>query len=284
MIKKLLVVAFFFFCIFNNLSAQPYVDLLSLQGLQSISNNIISDNTYDVDVKWRSAQATMPFQFTDSSAFILSPGFDRWNLSSGLNIKLSTAYLPLTYFKPLSPHSRIAVVFIPRVNNSDDLRFVKQSWQYGGAVVYTWRKNSTFALKAGLYYNKEFFGDYFLPLLGIDWKVNSKLYIFGIIPNNFFIDYELHKYVHFGFAYKGITTSFRLPVASAPDYFSIEEGQLKLFLDFYLTKKIVINLEAGQTVARNYGTGMLNEDPKKIDFNDGSILKAGLNYRLWVNK
>jgi hypothetical protein len=281
--KKLLPVTFFFIYIAGSLSAQPYVDLVSLQGLYSNPDNIMGEKPFDAQVRWRSIQATAPYQFKDSSAFIAAPGYDRWTICSPpATVKLITAYLPLTYFRLLSAHSRIAAVIIPRFNSADELKFSKNTFQCGGAVVYTWRKNLSFALKAGLYYNKEFFGNYFLPLVGIDWKASDRLFIFGIIPNNLFIDYKLHEKIHGGFAYKGITSSFRFKTGSSLDYFSVEEGQLKLFFDFYVTKKMVINIEGGHSVARKSGVGMLDKNVSEINYNDGYILKAGLNYRLWL--
>jgi hypothetical protein len=139
-------------------------------------------------VKWTSFQVTLPKQFKDSSVFVLSAGYNRWNLQYNIwDLSFHTVYLPLTYFRPVSLHSRIAVAFILRYNSEVSITD-ETGMQYGGAVVYTWRKNPSFALKGELYYDKEFFGNYFLPLAGIAWKASDRLYIFGLVPNNLFID------------------------------------------------------------------------------------------------
>ena len=98
------------------------------------------------------------------------------------------------------------------------------------------------------------------------------------------LDYKVSEFFHSGFIYKGLTASYRLSNENYFDYFRIQEGDLKIFGDFYLTKNFVINLEAGQTVARQYGPGFLNEEETVIDFNDGFLIKAGLYYRMWLNK
>lgn len=279
--RKLPLVAFLLFFHFITFS-QPYVDIVSVQGFISGANHILSDKTQNPEINWWSAQLTIPHLFKkDSSLLIFSPGYDHWNIDEGnLDLRLQTFYLPVTYLMRLSPHSRLSFTAIPRINYSDEV--ASNTYQYGGALVYTWRKNKDFALKGGIYYNREFFGNNFLPLAGIDWKANNRLYIFGLLPNNFFIDYKFHEKLHGGFAYKGITSSFRPENATSTEWFSLEEGELKLFIDFYLTKKLVFNIEAGQTAARNYRTG-IDSEYSKFDFNEGYLFKAGICYRMWLN-
>jgi hypothetical protein len=57
--------------------------------------------------------------------------------------------------------------FIVRRNKEAE-KDVEDDWQYGGALLATWKKNPSVSFKLGMYYNKEFFGDFFIPLLGID--------------------------------------------------------------------------------------------------------------------
>jgi hypothetical protein len=279
--EKLLIVAFILFI--HPSFSQPYADIISIQGFQSESENFILDRNKDIEFNWSSIQLTLPKLFKDSSLLAFTPGYDNWGIRLNANdLSLHTAYLPITYLKRISAHSRIAAVFIPRFNAATQINVDDKTMQYGGALVYTWRKNKDFAVKGGLYYNREFFGNYFLPLAGIDWKINDRLYLFGLFPNNLFLDYALHKNFHAGFSYKGITTSFLLE-EDQPDYFSLEEGQVKLFADFYILKNFVFNIEAGYQLARTIGFGERNEDVEEIKFNNGYLIKAGLYYRIWTN-
>ena len=154
--------------------------------------------------------------------------------------------------------------------------------QWGGAFIATRILSAHLILKGGLYYNKEFFGNYFLPLIGGEWKPNERMSIFGLLPNNLFIDYKLSETIHTGFVFKGITASFRLKVTNNYDYIRMEEGQFKFFADYYVKKNIVINIEAGHTLKREYGFGFLNKESTSAEFNDGYLLKAGIYYRLWL--
>lgn len=279
---KLHVVAFLLYISSHFSSAQPYVDIVSIQGFFTKPAHFVLSKT-DVDVNWSCVQLTLPIMFKDSSLFILNPGYDNWGLNyRNEKLSLNSAFLPLTYFRKISPKSRLSFTFIPRHNAETAMKVDNKTTQFGGAAVYTWRKNPTLAFKAGVYYNKEFFGNYFLPLVGIDWKATDRLSIFGLLPNNLFVDYKVTEFLHTGFIYKGVTASFRLREEVAADYFRIQEGQLKLFVDFYLTKHMVLNLESGITAARSYGYGLLNEDQTDLDFNDSYLFKAGVYYRMWV--
>jgi hypothetical protein len=183
----------------------------------------------------------------------------------------------------LSDKWKISLTAIPRFN-SEAGEAIEDAGQFGGAVITTHKFSDRISLKAGLYYNKEFFGNYFLPLAGVEWNPSDKLYIFGILPNNLVLDYRLNKKLHAGFIYKGITTSFRLAESGFYHYYRMEEGQTGIFFDYYFKKNFVLQIQTGHTLLRNYGYGFLNEDHFLQDLKDASIIKVGLSYRMWLNE
>lgn len=272
----------FIFTISQRLSAQPYFDVICLQGALTRSTGLVSNEKFDASTDWGSAQLSYPKKFSNRSILAITLGYDTWKIkSTGSNHFYQSGYAPLTFIKPFSSDWKISFTGIPRFNKEQGTS-TENTWQFGGAVIITKKINEHLNLKAGLYYNKEFFGNYFLPLAGGEWKVNERLYIFGLLPNNLFVDYKLSEKVHTGFIYKGVTTTFRLKEENYFDYIRLQEGQLKLFVDFYITRKVVINFEGGHTVAREYGFGFLDTKSYSAEFNDGYLLKAGLYYRMWL--
>src|SRR5205814_8968360 len=135
--------------------------------------------------------------------------------------------------------------FIPKACSSKPLQINDKTFQAGGAIIASHTVNNHFKYSFGAYYNREFFGDYFLPLVGIEWKASPRLHVFGLLPNDFTVDYRVNKAFHTGFVFKGITTSFRYSPSSYADYYRMDEGQLKLFADLYMTKTLVLNVEGG---------------------------------------
>ncbi|MEP7263622.1 MAG: hypothetical protein ABI772_03950 [Bacteroidota bacterium] len=283
MSKKLRIVAFLLYISSQLSSAQPYVDLVSLQDFHGMPDNFTGDKSVNLESDWLGAQITYPHVFKDSSILAMNAGFEEWYFHSNkFRYRLNTVYLPVTYIFRSGIKSRLSFTAIPRMNGLPGSLFSNKNMQYGGAVIYSYKIKNRLKLKGGLYYNKEFFGNYFLPLAGFEWKATNRLYIFGLLPNNLFLDFRIGSFMHTGFVFKGITASYRLNEIYPADYFSMEEGQLKYFTDFYITKNIVLNLEVGQTVSRKYGTGFLNESPVNLNVNEGYFFKAGIYYRMWM--
>ena len=282
MIKRLMVI--FLLCIMTSFSfAQPYFDVFSIQGVITRPTDLISNKKFDAKTDFFSAQLNYAKKLYDSSIIAVTLGYDNWQLTiSGGNLYLESGYIPITYVKPLSQKWKCSFTAISRFSKANGKGLDDKIFQLGGAFIINRKMSDRLLLKGGLYYNREFFGNYFLPLAGIEWKVNERMHVYGLLPNNFFVDYKLSEQLHTGFIFKGITASFRLRARNYYDYIRLEEGQLKLFVDYYITKHFVLNFEAGHTVARQYGFGFLNKESNSAEFNDGYLFKAGVYYRLWL--
>ena len=278
-------IALFIFCaaIFaGSLSAQPYFDVLNLHYITSPAKKLTGSNNPS-DVNYFSAQAGLPLKMHDD-IFVLNPFYEQYNLLltsvAGKTQTLSSIGLPLTFLKQWKNKSwKTGFAFIPRLN-ADFKNIAAHDYQYGGAVLAIYKKKENLNYKFGLYYNSEFFGPFFIPLLGIDWKINDHVNLFGILPGNLELEYKFSPVLYGGINFKSITNSYRFDGIS---YLKISDNYLKLFLDYYLLKKIVITVEAGYSVLRKYKTGNSDIDNSAPDFVDGLLLKAGLSYRIRLN-
>lgn len=148
-------------------------------------------------------------------------------------------------------------LFIARANTglSD---FTSADMQYGGVLLFNYKHNEKVRYRLGLYYNREYFGNFFIPLVGIEWKINKTLNFFGDLPNSLNLEKKLNEKFYAGLIYLSMTTSYRPNNTSdARDF--IREGekgvghnQLKLYLNYYLTKHLVFFAEAGRTYGRSF--------------------------------
>jgi hypothetical protein len=77
-------------------------------------------------------------------------------------------------------------------NGSETFGF-KDNNQAGGAVLLTYKKHPDLKYKFGLFYNREFFGNFFVPLAGIDWKINNRLQLFGVLPGNLVLERKVSR-------------------------------------------------------------------------------------------
>lgn len=284
----------FLFCCFIvsiALNAQPYLDLGKIiyhhspEKIFGPQTKIAKNDLYSINLN-------LPIEIKKGGdAFLLNPFFDHnkgeveKNNFEVISIGLFTGFLK----KNIVKNWDLLSAFIIRSNRESSEDFDK-SFQYGGVLLTTWKKNPGLSFKFGLYYNKEFFGNYFMPLVGIDWKIDAKDNLFGILPGNMTWEHKVNQKLYYGFAFRALTNSFRLQTidpcfsgdCTGKNYLRIDDNQLGFFADRYLTKQIVATAEAGYTILRRYRFGFKgNQLHLRTDYkNDNFYFRVGLAYRL----
>ena len=271
------------------ISAQPYLDIATVQASGfPISGIYKGKNQTKITNDWWLANFNLPFKINSRNLILLSPG---WEQRSFVNkdqddvANYETMYLPVTFRHTLNDSSMtVSGTAIYRFNKARYVAFDSESDMFGGALLFTKKTSAKFTWKVGVYYNREFFGDYWLPLLGVDWQATDRLFIFGLLPKNFVIDYRLSNHFHTGFSYKGVQESYRENTEGS--YFKITDGQVKLFTDYYFSKiPIVITLEAGQTLSSKYTYRQEQNESEKIYYPaENMLFRVGISYRFVTNK
>ena len=100
------------------------------------------------------------------------------------------------------------------------------------------KRNENLTWRLGLYVNNDLFGLFVMPLAGIDWKINARNNLFGILPGNLTYEHKINEHFYYGANFRAITNSY----AKSNGYWLIDENQLGLHLDTYLTKNLVLNV------------------------------------------
>ena len=151
------------------------------------------------------------------------------------------------------------------------------------ALLYGHQVNDHFGWQIGGYYSKEFFGNYWLPLVGFEWQASKRLYTWGILPKFAVVDYAISRSFHACFFYKGVTDSYRIQRA---DYFAWIEGQARIGFEYYLPKlPITFTPDAGQSAAREYFSyDHTSEKESELLPANGLIFHAGIQLRIITNK
>lgn len=279
-----------FLCCSELLQAQPYFDAVILRATISPDAGLWRRDNMPVHYNQFIAGASVPIVFKrDSSKLVLSAFTERWQITADHLPENPDAFLSLlgavTYIKPLSKKWTLAGSLIPRWNgNADDV--FNNSFQFGGSLLAAYKRSPNLIYRFGLYYNSEFFGPFFVPLLGIDWKISGKDNLFGVLPQILTYEHKVNDRFYWGANYRMFNNSYRigyLNLSTIPNYMRIVEMQLLLEADVYLTKKIVFNIEAGHSFLRRLqlGTDTNGKDYySDEDVNDGFVFKAGLVYRM----
>ncbi len=272
---------FFLLSFLDSVYAQPYIDILNIHGQWSNPGNRTSDDSLKKEIRYFSIDCTVPIKIK-KDVLVLSPFLADIQLSgSEVNsIVARSIALPLGFVKQWkNERIKTSFVLISRVNKDPEISFTNNAVQWGGVVLHTIQKHDRLKFKFGLYYNSEFFGPFFMPLAGIDWKVSDRLNIFGVLPGSMNLEYLLRKWIHIGLAYRSYTNSFRQANNS---FLYINDNHLKAVADIYITPKHLITFEAGHSILRTFKTGYRIEGKSiytKLNIDDGYLLKIGYAFR-----
>jgi hypothetical protein len=277
--KHNFLIILFLLCFSWKSEAQPYIDIVSIRNYVMPAASKYSDA--EENTNWFTAGLDLPIKLKENY-LLLSPFFERYTTNTYEN--LYGAAFPVTFLKQWKNQSwKTAFTFIPRYSFSE---FASSDiFQPGGAVLAIYKKKENLKYKFGAYYNSEFFGFFMIPLLGIDWNINAKWNLFGVLPGSLNLEYKLLKHLYTGMAFRSITNSFR--AFKEDEYFKIQDNHLRLFADFYLTKHLVVTAEAGHSILREYSFGYKSDGNKTetdLEFPDGFVYKASVSWRIRLDE
>jgi hypothetical protein len=269
------------------LQAQPFIDIAnaSVQDFNSVYQDSAQSSS---NVRNFNLNICIPKVFKNENTFLFRFGAEQ--LTSSIFDSHYTLYafsMPVGFqFVSKSKKWKTMVMAIPKISSDlqDDL---SKDIQYGGVTLFTRVIHDSLKIKFGLYYNREFFGNFFVPLVGIDWKATEHISVYGLLPNNMRIEYEFGDGFYAGIGYKNYQRSYRLFSGFNNDFVRVRESQVKLFGEFFVWKKILFFAEAGYTLKYSFiQYDEVNKKEEHLDhpvytpLENSFIINLGLAYRL----
>lgn len=260
--------------------AQPFIDIASVYYFQSRPEFLYQNMQHQSTTAGISINVPLKLK---TDVLLLSPaaeqirfhhdGFDERKDFQLISLNMSYHL----QWKDLRHKS--SLVFIGRNFSESDVGPSKLSQQFGIALLHSIKKNKNLCLKFGGYYNSEFFGPYFLPLLGLEWHLRNGLILHGVLPGSMNLEWKLHDRVRTGILFRSLTNSILI---EKDKYLRQYENQFRLFADVYASKSHVLFFEAGHSVFRKYKTGEkgTRTDAIAIQFPDGTQWKIGYAFRI----
>ncbi|MCX6290244.1 MAG: DUF6268 family outer membrane beta-barrel protein [Bacteroidetes bacterium] len=274
-------------------SSQPFIDPLNVKYQYFPQQSFNNDAKNTMNSGLSEATILLPLELKNKDLVLVNGDVTKMNFTiSGdqqIHTSLYSTSLAIGYDHGWKNDKwRTMVMLIPKIN-SDFKDISSEDFQVGGVVLANYKKNDHLKYHFGLYYNREFFGDYFIPLLGIEWKINDHMNLFGDLPSNMNFEYKIDKKIYAGAAFQSVISSYRLSKASGSSY--VREGdnalghdQLKLYLNYYIADHLVIFAEAGQTFYRMYklydNQNNAIENSAALHTNDGMFYTTGIAYRI----
>ena len=272
--------------------AQPYVDVLNVRTIQSPDQGFVRRNNHKNSFEYFNASLILPIRFKKTGgALIISPYVENWQVNLPDINKLASLQtererffptgigLPITLLTPIKQSKFLLNTTMILRNNAEKLS-LPGSFQAGGFVVMNYKINPKLTVKAGLYYNREAFGNFFMPIAGLEYKIDSSFQIWGALPGSLFLEKRLKKRWYAGLTFKAVNNSYQL---FNQRYIQFNDNQLSLFSDFYFTKNLVLNLEAGHSLFRRIRlgkTGSIKQYVYEEKINDNLLFRASAVYRI----
>ena len=280
--KRLFISIIACVCFADDCKTQPLLDIVNIRYQVSPDAGAFRQNLIRNHIRYWNVSTNLPIEFKNKKSILLaSPGYEEWKCSfpkKDVTDALVKGWtLPLFWIQTLTPNWIITTGVV--IRNNAEAFDLNKAWQVGGVVLVTYEKSKQLKYKFGVYYNSELSGPFYMPLLGIDWRFN-KTNIYGVLPGNLTIERKLNTVFYYGITFRAITNSYQ---QYNNKFIRIDDNQLTLFMDCYLSKHIVLNVEAGHSVFRRIRLGDNQKNPFyyfTASTNDNWLLKTGLAYRL----
>ena len=271
------------FSFHGTLDAQPYIDVVSTFAQWSPDKGLVRRSHNKNVVDRQNVSLNMPFILKDSSIILIGSNLDLWNVGADTvdTVGLTGLGGSATFIKPFNKKWTGVFTLIARWNGNESFQ-LNNAGQVGGALLLSYKKLPTLKYRFGLYYNKEFFGNFVVPFAGIEWNINSKNIIYGVLPGSLTWEHKMNDRFFYGLNFRAITTSYRNHPASSKQFIRIDDNQLNGFADVYFSKRIVLAVEVGHSLVRQIRMGETGSKIKythKNKMNDNLFFKVGMAFR-----
>ena len=275
--KKIILFSLLLFSIIP-LIAQPYVDPFQVRYTSAFkSHNTIRGTPFSH--LW--AGCDLPVKLKEKTYLLFSPYYENWQIDSAsvhhILPSLHGVVLPVGILFPLK-NKKWSMLLTAIVRSNAEKLFSANTLQYGAAGFISYEKAAGKKIRLGAYMNTDFFGFFFMPLLGADWQMNKNNYFFGLLPGRFTWEHKLNSRWYTGITFRAITSSYRLQNGK---YVRIDDNQLSAFVDAYPAKRICITLEPGYGILRKLRMGTEKRTYfSNDDWGDGWFIKLSGSYRI----
>lgn len=242
----------------TSLLAQQSIDLATLSyrfgPAQSYENNLGNARETGFMTNFK-----IPVVINESSIWYSDLTYQHFNIDYSANdpgsimpIQVHGVILQTGWVKTLSEKNAIQMLIVPRFMS--DLESVNtQHFQLGAIGLYEIKYHDDLTMRYGMMYNREKFGNMFVPLVYLDWIIAPRWSISGMLPIFAKVNYQATEKLTLGFSHFGLITSFQIgdPTYNN-DYIERQSIDLTLFGRYKVWGGLCVEARAGFAVGRSY--------------------------------
>lgn len=295
----------FAFLLSLGLSAQDYVDLLKTFYVNTPVNQFDTSTT-GTRVQEYGLDAVVPFELKNGNAIIT--GLYTECITTKVNpveANLTSVYTVMLKAGMKINHSEKwsgTYILLPKLS-SDFKKIGGQDFQIGAIALLKYQKQNNLNYKVGVYYNSELFGPFFVPILGLYYlSPNEKFEADLSLPLWADFNYKIVEPVRVGLNFAAFVRTYYLnePFEGNPNnYLAKSTNEVYGYLQFHLTKSLILQTKVGYSIGRNYrvydedddiswglSAFKFGDNRKQLnpDFKDGLVYRARLIYRFHLGE
>ncbi len=179
----------YFLLLFSfNAGSQPFVDLFNSKFQSFPAFSFSGESKKNISATQWQTNILVPFVRDNDDVFLvgLNHCLHTFNVTGDtvFSASLISHGMHIGYNKQWKNKKwKTLFLFIARANTRIS-QLTSEDFQYGGVLLFNYKHKENLRYRLGLYYNREYFGNFFVPLLGIEWKINKTLNFFGDLPNS----------------------------------------------------------------------------------------------------
>lgn len=264
------------------LFATPLFSQSYFEPLQVRHTNAFKNNQYETSLfNTSEISSELPIKIKNNDYLLISPFYGNTQISlEDSNHQFPTIQslrLPMGLITQIG-ESKWSLTFLTVLSWNGEKLFTDDSFQFGTTLFTTFSKKTNKKIHFGIYANKEFFGWFVIPLVGLNWQLNDTNYIFGLLPGRLTFEHKWNTKLYSGLNFRSPMNSYRI---NDQQYITLYDNQFSLFLDYYLTKPICITIEPGWSFFRKIRISTKENDYKVNETNrvDGPFIKLSAAYR-----
>lgn len=257
------------------LRAQPFVDPLQIRYTLTDRDDPNANDRH----LW--VGSDLPIKLKENTYLLFSPYFEQWNVTQsgqedGL-YRLQSVSLPAGLILPFG-QSNWSLTLMPMIRSNGEKLLAERSFQLGGAALVGYRRKPDQQFRAGVYVNDEFFGMFVVPLVGVDWRINDRTYLYGNLPGRLAYEYQWDAKWYGGASFRAPTNSYRL---NNGEYLRLDDNQLSLYVDYYALPQWCVTLELGGSIFRRLQPTPYSSDGRRaVDNGFGPFVRLSTAYRI----
>lgn len=257
--------------------SQPYVDPFQVRYMYALRNS----HSPATPFTHLYAGADLPIKLKGGAILLLSPYYEQWSIDSAETKEIyptvQSVAFPVGLIMPIHA-TKWTLTVIPIVRSNGEKLFADNTFQFGGVTLASFARMPQQKFRFGVYANAEFFGLFIIPLIGCDWQIDDRNYLFGVLPGRLTFEHKWNEKFYGGATFRAPTTSYRL---SNGQYMRLDDNQLSLFIDYYPAKHLCITIEPGFGILRKIRTGIDGRDYiTSVNWGDGPFVKLSAAYRI----